>query len=298
MAVSRVSMSKEGPLVSRLAQGWASAVRRGLTVAEATRHVHACLEVGITTMDNAAIYGGGQGETLLGEALAAEPGLRDRVEIVTKCSVGSWGTSLYHYDTSREHILSSVEHSLQELRTERIDLLLIHRPDPLMDADEVAEAFDRLYAAGKVLHFGVSNFTPWQFTLLASRMPRPLVTNEVQISVLDNHTMLDGTLDQCQQLRIRPMAWSPLGGGRLFTGDTPQAERLRTELGAIGEALGGYSVDQVALAWLLQHPAGILPILGTFNAQRLAAAAVAEGLALTREQWFRIWVAGTGERLP
>jgi len=291
-------MSKEGPLVSRLAQGWASAVRRGLTVAEATRHVHACLEVGITTMDNAAIYGGGQGETLLGEALAAEPGLRDRVEIVTKCSVGSWGTSLYHYDTSREHILSSVEHSLQELRTERIDLLLIHRPDPLMDADEVAEAFDRLYAAGKVLHFGVSNFTPWQFTLLASRMPRPLVTNEVQISVLDNHTMLDGTLDQCQQLRIRPMAWSPLGGGRLFTGDTPQAERLRTELGAIGEALGGYSVDQVALAWLLQHPAGILPILGTFNAQRLAAAAVAEGLALTREQWFRIWVAGTGERLP
>ncbi len=141
MTVSRVHLSSKGPEVSRLAQGWASAVRRGLTVPEATAHVHACLELGITTMDNAAIYGGGAAETLLGAALAAEPGLRERVEIITKCSVGTWGTSLYHYDTSRAHILSSVEHSLQELRTDRIDLLLIHRPDPLMDADEVAEAF-------------------------------------------------------------------------------------------------------------------------------------------------------------
>ena len=153
-------------------------------MSELTAQVHAGLELGLTTHDNAAIYGGGQAETLLGAALAAEPGLRDQVEIVTKCSVGSWGSSLYHYDTSRAHIVSSVEHSLQELRTDRIDLLLIHRPDPLMDADEVASAFVALREAGKVLHFGVSNFLPSQFDLLSSRLDFPLVTNEIQCSVM------------------------------------------------------------------------------------------------------------------
>ena len=297
MTVSRVRLSSEGPEVSRFAQGWASTIRRGLSVAEAAAHVHACLEQGITTMDNAAIYGDGKAETLLGAALAAEPGLREQVEIVTKCSVGSWGSSLYHYDTSRGHILASVEHSLQELQTDRIDLLLIHRPDPLMNADEVAEAFGTLRDAGKVLHFGVSNFLPSQFDLLSSRLDFPLVTNEVQISVVHHDAMLDGTLDQCQQLRIHPLAWSPLGGGRLFA-DSAQAERVRQELGAIGDDLGGYSVDQVALAWLLQHPAKILPILGTLRSERLAAQVRAEEIALTREQWFRIWVAWTGARLP
>jgi len=297
MTVSRVQLSSTGPEVSRLAQGWASTVRRGVTVDQAVQHIHACLELGITTMDNAAIYGGGAAEALLGAALAAEPGLRERVEIITKCSVGDWGTSLYHYDTSHEYILSSVEHSLQELRTDRIDLLLIHRPDPLMDADEVAEAFTELRDAGKVLHFGVSNFAPSQFALLSSRLAFPLVTNEVQVSVLHHDAMLDGTLDQCQQLRIHPLAWSPLGGGRLFA-DSPEAARVRAELAAIGDELGGYGVDQVALAWLLRHPAGILPIVGTLHREHLAAAAAAEEIGLTREQWFRIWVARTGERLP
>jgi predicted oxidoreductase len=298
MTLSRIQLSAQGPEVSRLAQGWASAIRRGLTVSEATAHVHACLELGITTMDNAAIYGGGEAETLLGAALASEPGLRDRVEIVTKCSVGTWGRSLYHYDTSRTHIIASVEHSLRELRTERIDLLLIHRPDPLMDADEVAEAFARLRSAGQVLHFGVSNFTPSQFALLSSRLDTPLVTNEVQCSVLHLDVFLDGTLDQCQQMRFRPLAWSPLGGGRLFSEDSERALRLRAELEAIAADLGGIPPDQLALAWLLRHPAGIVPIVGTFRPERVAAAAAAEDVSLTREQWFRIWVASTGERLP
>lgn len=297
MTISRVLLSHEGPEVSRIAQGWASVVRRNLSVRELTAHVHAGLESGLSTQDNAAIYGDGQAETLLGAVLAAEPGLRDRLEIITKCSVSTWGSSLYHYDTSREHILSSVEHSLHELRTDRIDLLLIHRPDPLMDADEVAEAFTQLRVSGKVLYFGVSNFAPSQFALLSSRLAFPLVTNEVQVSVLHHDAMLDGTLDQCQQLRIHPLAWSPLGGGRLFA-DSTEAGRVRAELAATGEALGGYSVEQVALAWLLRHPAGILPIVGTLRREHLVSAVAAEGIALTREQWFRIWVARTGERLP
>jgi predicted oxidoreductase len=237
-------------------------------------------------------------ETLLGDALSLEPSLRDKVELVTKCSIGRWDTSLYHYDTSREHILWSVEQSLTKLQTDRVDLLLIHRPDPLMDADEVAEAFTQLRQSGKVLHFGVSNFTPSQFELLASRIDFPLVTNEVQFSVMYLSTWYDGTLDQCQRLRISPLVWSPLGGGRLFREETKWSERLRAKMYAVGEALGGASLDQVALAWMLKHPAKVVPILGTGKIEHARSAVKAEALELSREQWFRIWVASTGKRLP
>jgi predicted oxidoreductase len=220
----------------------------------------ACLDMGITTFDNAAIYGGGEAEKLFGDALALNPSLRGKMQLVTKCSIGNFGTSLYHRDTSKAHIMDSVEQSLKKMRTDRIDVLLIHRSDPLMDADEVAEAFTELRKSGKVLHFGVSNFTPSQFELLASRLDFLLVTNEVELSVIHLDTWYDGTLDLCQRLRISPMAWGPLGGGRLFRDDTEQVVRIRKELGQIGESL--------------------------------------ERLELSREQWFRIWVASTGERLP
>ncbi len=179
-----------------------------------------------------------------------------------------------------------------------MDVLLIHRPDPLMDADEVAEAFVQLRQSGKVLHFGVSNFTPFQFELLASRLDFPLVTNQVQFSAMYLSTWYDGTLDLCQRLRISPMAWGPLGGGRLFHEETKWAESLRKEMYAVGAALGGASLDQVALAWILKHPARIVPILGTGKIERVRSAVEAEGLELSREQWFRIWVASTGTRLP
>ena len=162
----------------------------------------------------------------------------------------------------------SVDQSLAKLRTDRIDVLLIHRPDPLMDADKVADAFAELLQSGKVLYFGVSNFTFSQFELLASRLSFPLVTNEVEFSVMHLEPWYDGTLDLCQRLRISPMAWGPLGGGRLFRDDTEQSVRLRKELGQIGGSLGA-SMDQVALAWLLKHPARIVPILGTGKADRI-----------------------------
>jgi predicted oxidoreductase len=297
MTVSRITISSGGPTFSRVAQGFGSSVRWGKSPREVLEHVSECVDLGITTLDIAAIYGDGQAETLLGDALALDSALRDQVQLVTKCSIGSWGTSLYHYDTSRAHILWSVDQSLAKLRTDRIDVLLIHRPDPLMDADEVAKAFAELRQSGKVLYFGVSNFTPSQFELLASRLSFPLVTNEVEVSVMHLDTWYDGTLDLCQRLRISPMAWGPLGGGRLFRDDSEQTVRLRKVLGQIGESLG-VSIDQVALAWLLKHPARIVPILGTGKISRIRNAVQAESLNLSREQWFKIWVASTGERLP
>jgi len=297
MTASRITMSSEGPEFSRIAQGFGSSARWGKSPRQVLEHISECVALGVTTLDTAAIYGGGVAETLLGHSLAQAPSLRHRVQLVTKCSIGQWDTSLYHYDASKAHILWSVDQSLTKLKTDHIDVLLIHRPDPLMDADEVAEAFSQLRASGKVLHFGVSNFTPSQFELLASRLDFPLVTNEVEFSVMHLETWYDGTLDLCQRLRISPMAWGPLGGGHLFRDDTERAVRLRKELGQIGEALGA-SIDQVALAWLLKHPARIVPILGTGKVDRIRNAVKAESLELSREQWFRIWVASTGERLP
>jgi predicted oxidoreductase len=298
MAVSRIEMAHGGPQFSRIAQGFGSVLRWNKSAEEMLNHVRRCTHLGITTMDLAAIYGDGRAETMLGDALALDPSLRDELEIVTKCAIGRWDTSLYHYNTSKAHILWSVEQSLTKLRTDRIDLLLIHRPDPLMDADEVAEAFDDLRQSGKVLHFGVSNFAPSQFELLASRLGFPLVTNEIEFSAMHLTAWFDGTLDLCQRLRIAPMAWGPLGRGRIFREQNQWAEKLRQEMYAIGEELDGASLDQVAIAWILRHPARIVPILGTGKIERARSAAGADDLELSREQWFRVWVASTGKRLP
>ena len=232
-----------------------------------------------------------------------QPALRDRLQVVTKCGIKLVSThrpehTLKHYDTSAAHIIASVERSLRLLHTDRVDLLLIHRPDPLLDPAEVADAFRRLWQAGKVLHFGVSNFSPAQFGLLASYVDRPLVTNQVEVSVLQLQALGDGTLDQCRRLRVAPMAWSPLGGGRLFREGDERAQRLRLALRAVGNELGGVSESQVALAWLLRHPAGILPVLGSGRIERMQEAVAAAALTLTREQWFSILRASAGHDIP
>jgi predicted oxidoreductase len=298
MTVSRIKVAEGGPEFSRIAQGFGSVERWNRSPDELLNYVRRCMHLGVTTMDIAPIYAGGHAESMLGEALALDPALRDRLELVTKCSIGQWDRSLYHYDTSKEHILWSVEQSLTKLQTDRIDLLLIHRPDPLMDADETAEAFAELRQSGKVLYFGVSNFSPSQFELLASRLDFPLVTNEIEFSAMHLSAWYDGTLDLCQRLRIAPMAWGPLGRGRLFRTQNKWAEGLRQEMYRIGKELEGASLDKVALAWVLRHPARAIPILGTGKIARVRSAVGAEELDLSREQWFRVWVASTGKRLP
>lgn len=263
--------------------------------------IEVSLASGIHTFDHADIYGHYTDEALFGQAMALKPALRDQCFLVSKCGIRLLTSNRPHhkiksYDTSKQHIIASVENSLENLHTDRLDLLLIHRPDPLMDADEIAEAFQLLKQQGKVRFFGVSNFTPGQFELLASRVP--LATNQLEASILKLDPFLDGSLDQCQKLRIQPMAWSPLGSGLLFT--QPEEDRHRRIL-AKAEELGtlmGYSPDQILLAWLLRHPSRIIPVLGTGTPRRIQQAAEAVLIELSREQWFELWEASTGNEVP
>jgi predicted oxidoreductase len=303
MTISQIDLTKDGPRFSRLVVGLWRLADWGMSDRETLGLIEASLAEGITSFDHANFYGDYACEELFGRALALRPSLRDQMQIVTKCGIALVSDkrpehTIKHYNTSQEHILASAENSLRMLRTDRLDLLLIHRPDPFMDPYQVARAFTALIESGKVLHFGVSNFAPSQFELLQSRLDFPLVTNQVELSVFNMEVLYDGTADQCQQLGIAPMAWSPLAAGALFTADTKQAVRLRHTLERIGQDLGGATIDQVALAWILNHPARFLPILGTGKIKRIQRAARAEELSLTRQQWFAIWSASTGTEVP
>lgn len=261
------------------------------------------LELGVTTMDHADIYGQYQCETLFGEALALKPALRQQMQIVSKCGIKPAFACrperyVNHYDTSYEHIIASVEHSLKQLNTDYLDLLLIHRPDPLMDADAVAEAFKILKQAGKVQHFGVSNFTNAQFFLLQSRLDAPLVTNQVELSPLAMSTLHDGTLDLCQQRRIRPMAWSCLAGGKIFETTNPQAVRLHQTLKLIAEQVGAQDISQVIYAWVRMLPSRPVPLISSGNIERIKSAVASNEIQLDRQQWFSIWQASMGHSVP
>jgi predicted oxidoreductase len=202
---------------------------------------------------------------------------------------------LGHYDTSAAHIEASVHRSLANLRTDRLDVLLIHRPDALMDADEVAACFERLRAAGKVLHFGVSNFTPSQFALLHRRCP--LVTNQVECSPLHVAPFYDGTFDQAQDLGIAPMIWSALAGGRLFAGEDADARRVRAVLERLA-AERGIAVTTLVYAWLLRHPARLVPLTGSRRLDAVREAVAALDIELDAQAWYEIWVAGNGAPAP
>lgn len=263
--------------------------------------VEACLAQGITTMDQADIYGGYEAEAILGAAFRADPGLRDKVELVTKCDivapVGKYASArVKHYDTSAQHIRASVEASLTHMATDRIDLLLIHRPDPMMDHFETGAALDALVAEGKVRAVGVSNFRPWDWDLLQSAMTTPLCTNQLEMSLIARDAFTNGDLAHLQRLGVAPMAWSPLGGGALF-GEEGEAMRLRPHLErhATAQDVG---TDAVAIAWLLAHPARILPVLGTNSLERIARIADAARVTLSREDWFELWTAAAGQEVP
>ena len=266
--------------------------------------VHACLDSGITTFDHADVYGGYECEAYFGEALAKAPELRRKMEIITKCGVALVKDTrpahrINHYNTTKAHILQSVENSLRNLATNHIDMLLIHRPDPLMIADEIAEAFNELRRAGKVRHFGVSNFTPSQFNLLQSSLDVPLATNQVECSVLELAAIFDGTFDQMQQSRIPPMIWSPLGGARLFnTENDVAAKRLHPVLERMRDKYALPGIAEVAIAWLLHLPCQPVPVLGTMKAHRIADATLSCCAQLDRQDWFEILVAAQGHPVP
>jgi predicted oxidoreductase len=300
--VAKILLYPEALQVSRLVLGVWRMAEWQQSASESLALIQRCVEMGITTFDHADLYGDYTCEGLFGNALKLAPALRSQIQLISKCGIKLVSKNrpehtIKHYDTSDAHILNSVDHSLQQLQTDYLDLLLIHRPDPLMDADQVANAFIQLKQSGKVRHFGVSNFSPSQYELLASRLDFPLVTNQIEISVMHLAAFTDGTLDQCQRLRVAPMAWSPLGGGALF-GNSPKAVRLQKALAAVAQQFDQATVDQVALAWLFTHPARIVPILGTGNLAHIESAVMAESFNLTREQWFAIWTASTGVEVP
>ncbi|HAS63616.1 MAG TPA: oxidoreductase [Vibrio sp.] len=301
--VSKVTIGPQGPELSELVQGYWRLAEWGMTPQQRLTFLKQHIDLGISTVDHADIYGNYECEQLFGEALKLDSSVRDKIEIVTKCDINLCTDKfpqrkVNYYDTSSAHIYESVNNSLTRLGIEQIDLLLIHRPDVLMDADEVAEAFAELHKVGKVKHFGVSNFNARQFELLQSRVHKPLVTNQVEINPLNFDVAHDGTLDQLQMARIRPMAWSCLGGGAIFTAENEQAKRVRDELELLRDELGADSIDEVIYAWVRKLPSKPLAIIGSGKIKRVEAAVNALEIELTREQWYRVWVASKGHGVP
>ena len=263
--------------------------------------LRAALDHGYTLFDHADIYGDGACEEVFGELLRESQGLREQVVILGKCGVRLWGVDVNHYNLSRAHILASVEGSLQRLHVEQLDVLLLHRPDLLADLHEIAETFELLHESGKVAEFGVSNFSPATFTALQSLTDRRLQVNQVEINIHNIDALSNGTLDKCQAESITPQAWCPIAGiayeawGNTFTPE--QAMRVQAEVSRQSEA---YGVEgwQIALAWLLRHPAGISPLIGSTTPSRIAAAPRALDIDYAREDWYRLLEARNGAPVP
>lgn len=288
---------------SQVIQGFWRLAAWDMTEQELLAFVERCMEIGITTFDHADIYGGYTCESLFGRVLQRKPHLRPSMQLVTKCGIKPKSARyperyVGHYDTSKAHILKSVEASLRNLCTDYVDVLLIHRPDPFMDPQEVAEAFTQLKAEGKVRHFGVSNFLPSQFRMLSSYLSFPLITNQIEVSVTHLEHFEKGTIDLCLEKRIAPMVWSPLAGGKLFSDLSERAFRVRTTLQQVAVELGASSLDEVMYAWLLSHPAHLLPIVGSGKLERVEAAVRATTLAMDRQQWFYILESSHGHPVP
>ena len=301
MNMPRVELNSDLSL-SRLAYGvWRLSEAADTSAPAIAARIQACLDQGITTFDHADIYGGYSCEALFGAALRAQPGLKARMEIVTKCDIMLLSDQrpdnrVKHYDTSAVHVQASVERSLHNIGVDTIDLLLIHRPDPLMDHHALRACLDGRIQSGKVRAAGVSNFMPWDLDLLQSAMKNRLLTNQIEISLMQTRGFVDGQIAHAQRLGLPVMAWSPLGGGRLF-GQEAAALRLRPALQRIAAAQG---VDEtaVAIAWLLHHPARIIPVLGTNDMQRIARMQDALRVTLDRQTWFELYSLANGVEVP
>jgi len=256
-----------------------------------------CLESGITTFDHADIYGGYTTEEDFGKAFSGSSVHREDVQFITKCGIqypsDKRPLSIKHYDYSQEHIIWSVEESLKNLQTDYIDLLLLHRPSPLMNAEEIAEAITQLREQGKVKHFGVSNFTPSQTELLQKSIP--VESNQIAFSLSTHEAMTDGSLDFMQLNAIKAMAWNPLGA--VFKDESDQTFRIRKQLSEL-ETKYNASSDQLLLAWILHHPGNISPVIGTTNPDRIKGSVEAQSIQLDLQDWFKLWVSARGNKIP
>lgn len=293
----------------QLSKAWDDAPIAASEISSTIKLVETALEQGITLFDHADIYARGKSELLFGEALRQMSGLRDRIVLQSKCGIRFADTPQVgmpaRYDFSRDYLLDSVEGSLRRLGTDRLDLLMLHRPDPLMQPDEVASAFDALHRSGKVRYFGVSNHSASQISLLQKFVSQPLVVNQIEVSLLHHYPISEsilgnqqggtyagatGTLDYCREHELLVQAWSPSAGGKL----SGAAAELVTELARAK----GTSPEAVLLAWLLKHPAPIQPIVGTTNPERLVASCAGDEVELSREEWYSLLAAVRGVGVP
>ncbi|WP_372944391.1 aldo/keto reductase family oxidoreductase [Muriicola sp.] len=256
-----------------------------------------CLEVGVTTFDHADIYGGYGNEEEFGNAFASSKISRHKIQLVTKCGIQYMAKArdnkVKHYDYSRDYIIWSAERSLEKLCTEYVDLLLLHRPSPLMDPEPIARAAEELLKSGKIRSFGVSNFTPSQITMLETAIP--VEANQVECSLTAESVMYDGTLDDCITHNRMAMAWSPLGS--YFREDDDRTRRIREALQPMKSKYSA-SEDQLILAWLMQHPAVIYPVVGTSNPRRIADSMKAVEISMDLEDWFILLKASQGHEVP
>ena len=271
---------------------------KNLNTNEFTHLINLFIENGITTFDHADIYGGYTTEASFGKALSESKIDRKKIQLITKCGIqyvseNRPNNSIKHYEYSKDYIIWSAENSLKNLQTDYLDVFLLHRPSPLMQADEIAEAVSKLKADGKILSFGVSNFTSSQTELL--RQKTEISFNQVQFSATHHEAMLDGSLDYMQVHNIKPMAWNPLG--TVFRENTDQTFRLRQLLAKLVEKYRIGS-DIILLAWIMQHPAGISPVAGTVNSGRIQQLMKAKSLVLDKQDWFAIWTESMGNRVP
>jgi predicted oxidoreductase len=261
------------------------------------RLMNTCLESSVTTFDHADIYGDYTTEKEFGEAFKQSNITRDDIQLISKCGIVYTSpkrpTKIKHYNYSRDYIIKSVENSLKNLATDYLDLLLLHRPSPLMEPNEIMEAIAKLGQEGKIKSFGVSNFTTSQVELITSEVP--VEVNQIEFSLTHNLALFDGTLDQMMVKKMTPMAWSPLG--EVFKNDTEQTRRIHECLGSLLDKYSA-SEDQLLLAWILKHPANIHPVVGTTNQTRIKEANNALQINLELEDWFSILVASQGHKVP
>ncbi|MEO5603218.1 MAG: aldo/keto reductase [Cyclobacteriaceae bacterium] len=292
--MERKHLHLKGPALSRIVAGawrWDAA-----HASDVDTLINTSIDAGITSFDHADIYGDYENQKIFGEVIKKNPAIRKNIQLISKCGIMLKSskhpqTWVKHYDTSKAHILKSVDNSLKELATDYLDLLLIHRPDPFMDPEQVSETFGLLKQSGKVLHFGVSNFTPTQFEMLQQFLPFPLVTNQIEFSLSKLDALYDGTLDVLLKNETAPMAYSPLGQGKLVSQNGESSLWFNKEKYQASET-------QLALAWLLAHPANIFPVIGTTKPERILESAKAVDIKIARQDWFEMLRISSGNEVP
>jgi len=293
--MEKIKLSDNGPLVSAIIYSFWRWLENpeGVTYQSIEKKINSCIELGINTFDHADIYGDYKIEDLFGKALKQKSFKREDIVLSTKCGINLVSEArpqnrLRHYDCSREHIFKSVKKSLSSLQTDYIDIFLLHHPDPLTDVNETAEALTDLVKQGLVKFVGVANYTASQYQLLQSRLKIPIVTNHIQLNLLNTKAITDGTIDFLKQQSSRPLAWSPLAGGHLLDQNHEASFNIRSTLKRIA-AKYHINEEQLAITWLLKL--GALPIVGTNNYDRIKNASSAVKIKIDRQDWYEIYFA-------